>query len=128
VTWPVIRSTNVFLVSIRHAIRAVLVSGAAAAGGLLAGSAAYAGTADDGAEPGSGLSALETILIFGGIPVALFLLIALLAVAPSIARGPRYRADRRWSAEPQRFGAAQQAVTHADRAPAPESGGASGRW
>ncbi len=117
-----------YAVDIRTVIRGVVVGGSAAAV-LLATSPALAQIEDDGAEPGDGLSTLETLLIFGAIPLGLFLLIALLVMAPSIARGPRYRADRRWTAQPQVFGAAEDALAddQAD-APAAEQGGSSARW
>src|SRR4051795_10381756 len=67
-------------------------------------SPAFAAThPDDGSESGPGLSVLQTILIFVGIPAGLFVLIALLVTAPSIARGPRYRPGLGWWAAPVWF-------------------------
>jgi hypothetical protein len=130
-------------VTIRTVFRAAAVTGATT-GAVLLGSPAFAAHRDDGDDPGKGLSALETLLIFGVIPVALFLLIALLVSVPSIARGPRYRADRGWQGPPLVFGAPRdlqlpsgpagsaQAIeaAHGDSTsePAPEGGGASARW
>lgn len=100
---------------------------------------------DAGSDPGEPLSPLATLLIFGVLPVALFLLIALLVSAGSIARGPRYRPDRMWDATPAEFGMPMHGVrsapppgelTAAD-APGAESaelpqddsgGGVSARW
>ena len=65
---------------------------------------ALAQTQDAGSDPGEPLSPLATLLIFGVLPVALFLFIALLVSAGSIARGPRYRPDRMWDARPAEFG------------------------
>lgn len=84
-------------------LRAVVITGGTAVA-VLVGSPAFAAHRDDGDQPGQGLTALETFLVFGVVPVALFLLIALLVSVPSIARGPRYRADRGWQGEPQVFG------------------------
>jgi hypothetical protein len=130
-------------VTIRTVFRAAAVTGATT-GALLVGSPAFAAHRDDGDDPGKGLSALETLLIFGVIPVGLFLLIALLVSAPSIARGPRYRADRGWQGPPLVFGAPRdlqlpsgsptggQAIEAAPgestTEPASEGGGASARW
>jgi hypothetical protein len=131
-------------VTIRTVLRAAAVTGATF-GVVLLGSPAFAAHRDDGDDPGKGLSALETLLIFGVIPVALFLLIALLVSAPSIARGPRYRADRGWQGPPLVFGAPRdlqlpsgstmsggQAIEAAPgdstSEPASEGGGASARW
>ena len=131
-------------VTTRTVLRAAAVIGATT-GVVLLGSPAFAAHRDDGDDPGKGLSALQTLLIFGVIPVALFLVIALLVSAPSIARGPRYRADRGWQGPPLVFGAPRdlqfpsaaapsggQAIEAApgDSAnePASEGGGASARW
>jgi hypothetical protein len=131
-------------VTIRTVLRAAAVTGATT-GAVLLGSPAFAAHRDDGDDPGKGLSALQTFLIFGVIPVALFLFIALLVSAPSIARGPRYRADRGWQGPPLVFGAPRdlqlpsgsapsggQAIEAAPgdstSEPASEGGGASARW
>lgn len=65
---------------------------------------------DAGSDPGESLSPLATLLIFGVLPVALFLLIALLVSAGSIAGGTRYRPDRVWDATPVEFGLPSQPV------------------
>ncbi|HKA69381.1 MAG TPA: hypothetical protein VKG85_09720 [Actinomycetes bacterium] len=59
---------------------------------------------DAGSDPGESLSPLATLLIFGALPVGIFLLIALLVSAGSIAGGTRYRPDRVWDATPVEFG------------------------
>ncbi|MEJ3652877.1 aa3-type cytochrome oxidase subunit CtaJ [Pseudonocardia sp. TRM90224] len=46
------------------------------------------------------MSVLETILYFVVPSVGLYLLIALLVVAPRMARRPRYRAGQPWPHEP----------------------------
>ena len=87
----------------RNVARAATV-GAIIAVSLVAMSPAFAVVRDDGDEPGPPLSRLATLLIFVVVPVGLFLLITLLVLAPSIARGPRYRPGLEWQANPQWFG------------------------
>jgi hypothetical protein len=87
---------------------------------------------DAGSDPGEPLSPLGTLLIFGVLPVGLFLVIALLVSAGSIARGTRYRPDRVWDATPVEFGIparpapaaelTRAAGTDADASPAPPAG------
>jgi hypothetical protein len=73
---------------------------------LLAGSPAFAALhRDDGDDPGKGLSAMKVLGIYIGIPVGLFLLIALLVSIPSMIRGPRYRPGKEWQATPEWYGA-----------------------
>lgn len=50
------------------------------------------------------MSTLEALLFFGGGTLLLVVVISLLAVVPSIARGPRYRPGQEWWAEPSWFG------------------------
>ncbi len=85
---------------------------------------------DDGDDPGNGLTVLQTVGIFVGIPVALFLGIALIVSAPSIARGPRYRPGVGWWAAPVWFnGPDKPDEAVRDSAPATtEGGGTSARW
>lgn len=51
------------------------------------------------------MSTLEALLFFGGIPLLAVIVIALLVMAPSLAKGPQYRAGQQWNAEPERLGA-----------------------
>jgi hypothetical protein len=51
------------------------------------------------------MSTLHALLLFVGVPAALFVGIALLAMAPSIIKGPRYRPGEEWNAQPEWFGA-----------------------
>jgi hypothetical protein len=85
---------------------------------------------DDGDEPGSGLNVIQTLLIFVGIPLALFVGIALLASAPSMVRGPRYRPGLGWWAAPVWFNGpddAERAVRDSAGSNN-QGGGASARW
>jgi hypothetical protein len=63
------------------------------------------------AEP---MSTMEVLLVFVGIPAGLALVIALLVLAPSIARGPRYRPGVTWLAQSEQFGAQSSAPARTD--------------
>lgn len=80
------------------AITAVLVLTA-----LASASPAAALNRDDGDDPGPGLSILETVGLFVGIPLLLFVLSALYVYGPSSAKGPRYRPGVGWWAQPVWF-------------------------
>lgn len=97
---------------------------------LAAGAPAYAAAnTDDGQQTGSGLSVLQTLLLFIGIPAALFVAIVVLVSAPSMARGPRYRPGLGWWAAPVWFNGPDDADTAVRRATATAGGGgASARW
>jgi hypothetical protein len=78
------------------------------------------------------MSAIETLLVYVVAPTGLFLLIALLVLAPSMSRGPRYRPSVGWWAAPIWFNGPEDsenldAVVRA-AAPAMDGGGASARW
>lgn len=87
---------------------------------------------DDGDDPGAALTPLEGILVYVVVPLALFALIALLVLAPSIARGPRYRPGLGWFAAPVWFGGPgnpDAALARVRSGPVDaEGGGASARW
>jgi hypothetical protein len=92
--------------------------------------AAVLAVPDDGEDPGPGLSVLQTVGIFVGIPVLLFVIIAVLVTAPSAARGPRYRTGLGWWAAPVWFNGpddAERAVRESAGS-ASQGGGASARW
>jgi hypothetical protein len=108
--------------------RAALAAVATAALVLLPAAAASANL-DDGQEPGSGLGVLETLLVFVGIPVLLFVVIALLVSAPTMARGPRYRPGLGWWSAPVWFNGPDDADRAVRQATATTGGGgASARW
>ena len=58
---------------------------------------------DDGDQPAEPLGWAMTLLIFVGIPLLVFLLLALAIYGPSSARGPRYRPGVGWWAAPVWF-------------------------
>lgn len=106
--------------------------------------AAWAARRDDGEQRGPGLSVLETLGFYVGIPLLVVLVVTLLTLAPSGARSPRYRPGLTWWAEPVWIGGpsggAQSAVagsassntaqtSAAGRAAVSElTGGARARW
>lgn len=109
------------------AVTALLVLPASPA---LAAARLLAAGRDDGDDPGPGLDPVQTLLIYVGIPAALFLVIALLVSAPSMVKGPRYRPGVGWWAAPVWFNGpddAERAVRDAAGSSA-QGGGASARW
>nr|AHE14612.1 hypothetical protein asmbl_4 [uncultured bacterium] len=93
---------------------------------------------DAGDHPGHQLSTAATLLIFIGIPILLFAVIAVLVALPSLLRGPKYRPGAQWAAEPVWYGGpgaraseeltAVPATNLASTQPSEEVGGASARW
>jgi hypothetical protein len=51
------------------------------------------------------MSTLHGLLLFVGTPLLAIVVISLLVMAPSLAKGPRYRPGRQWDARPEQFGA-----------------------
>ncbi len=96
----------------------------------LTASPAFAGTfRDDGDEPGPPMPVWQAILVFVGIPLALFALIALLVYLPSMMHGPRYRPGVGWWAAPVWFGGPAAAEARiAAATPTADGGGAGARW
>jgi hypothetical protein len=79
------------------------------------------------------LSTLEAVLIFAGIPLLVIGIVSLLVMAPSLAKGPRYRPTEDWNAESEWFGAPDAAAVGTRReleepGTSSETGGASARW
>ena len=84
---------------------------------------------DDGEVPAEGIGNIEALLIYVGAPALLFLVIALLVMAPSMARGPRYRPGLGWWAAPVWFNGPDDADAAVRRAtPTTDGGGTSARW
>jgi hypothetical protein len=84
---------------------------------------------DDGEIPAEGISNIAALLIYVGAPLLLFLVIALLVMAPSMARGPRYRPGLGWWAAPIWFNGPDDADAAVRTATATtDGGGASARW
>ncbi|MBA2772886.1 MAG: hypothetical protein H0U36_02420 [Nocardioidaceae bacterium] len=82
------------------------------------------------------ISTLHALLFFGGIPLLIIAAITLLVMAPSLAKGPRYRPGQDWDVEPYWFhgpgveapDAQNRAITSGQRQGSEQLGGASGRW
>ncbi len=102
----------------------------AAGAALLAGVAAPA-SADvpEGWSNPEPVSALHALLLLGGVPLLLFVLIATAVYLPALIRGERVNpngvaADNQWFGGP-RQGTAELAAPDTDES---KAGGASGRW
>jgi hypothetical protein len=85
------------------------------------------------------MSTLHALLFFGGIPLLIAAVITLLVMAPSLAKGPRYRPSQQWDADAEGFGApevvtgSQQRELESSSAeepkrPSDDPGGASASW
>jgi hypothetical protein len=61
-------------------------------------------------DDGSGMSTLNALLIFVGGPLLIIAVITLLVMAPSLAKGPRYRPSQQWDAEPEWFGGPDEEI------------------
>lgn len=68
---------------------------------------------DDGDDPGEQLSTLESLALFGVVPIALMLLIALLVSLPSLIKGSRNKPGINWDAQPEWYGGPQDEATTA---------------
>lgn len=137
--------TTLFRTTPPARLRAAARAGALAAATavpLLAASTAFAAYHHyDGEDSGPGLTVLQTLGLYVGIPVALFLLISFLVVLPGWVRGDRNRREVGWvgrngsaadsgrssgsGASPSSSSSAQQSVSAGKSA---GTGGASGSW
>jgi hypothetical protein len=117
----------------RHVLPGVLLTVLLTAGPALADQGYDMNSKQEGAEPGKGLSFLETVGQFVLLPALLLLLIGGLAWLQGGRRGSRYRPTRGWDASPVWF-AGPPNPTEAVAAAATEGtvlagrGGASGSW
>lgn len=123
---------------LRAAARAGIVAATTSVPLLAASAALAANHPYDGEDSGPGLSILQTIGIYVGIPLGLFLLISFLVVLPGWARGDRNRREVGWIGQNGATPAAPQAETPAGSSSAEQqgvtagktagTGGASGSW
>jgi hypothetical protein len=109
--------------------RALFVTGTAAA--LVSGLALPAGAeAPEGWSNPEKVDALHALLVLGGIPLALFILIGLAVYLPSVLRGegvaPAQAEDHWLGGSDKTAGELQSA--QATRTEADETGGGSGTW
>lgn len=50
------------------------------------------------------MSVLHAVLLFGGVPLLVIVVVTLLVMAPSMKKGPRYRPGQPWDADQIWFG------------------------
>ena len=75
------------------------------------------------------LSTLEQLLLLVGAPLALLIVITLLVMAPSVAKGSTYRSHVPWYAEPMEFGTRPGTEPHVGTSIESTTGGGAGvRW
>jgi hypothetical protein len=124
---------------IGRALRRVLVVGALTGVGAVGTASVALAETPDSWTKSAPMPLLEVLGIYVGIPVALFALIALLVVAPSLVRGANLQPGVEWSGQPEWFGARpdDEAIPTGDsttdelsetKASAVTRGGAGGRW
>ena len=77
---------------------------------------------------GDEMSTLETLALLVGAPVALLVLITLLVMAPSVAKGTNRETHVPWYAEPLHFGTTPGDEPASVEAAGTTGGGASVRW
>lgn len=123
---------------LRAGVRAGIVAATLSLPLLAASSALAASHPYDGEDSGPGLTVLQTLGIYLGIPLGLFLLISFLVLAPGWARGDRNRREVGWIAQngtpsaapggaPSSVGSsAEQHSVSAGKSSG--TGGASGSW
>jgi hypothetical protein len=81
---------------LRAGVRAGIVAATASVPLLAASSALAANHPYDGEDSGPGLTVLQTLGIYVGIPLGLFLLISFMVVLPGLTRGDRNRREVGW--------------------------------
>jgi hypothetical protein len=117
-----------------RAIRLVALLGLVSAALVLAATAASADNGyQESSQPGEGLSIFETLLLFVIIPGAIFVLITLIVVGPSMGKSSRQRTEAGLESGPvwiDSTGATEAPVRAgtSDRSTGTEQGGASARW
>jgi hypothetical protein len=116
---------------VRRAARAIALTPAIL---LVTATAPALATAPDQWPKDPPVDKLHALLVLGGIPLGLFVLITLLVYLPSMIRGERYQPGLAWRNEPEWFGGPSAGVAAADKT-APEQiegdkdrGGASANW
>lgn len=113
----------------RLAARTTAVTAPLAVSLVLAG-AAHADAPATWEAGGDGINGLEALLIFGGIPLGLLIVIALLASISSRTSSPRSRPAQSWEGESEWFGAPDAAdpVAIGTGLEVKPGGGASATW
>lgn len=96
---------------------------------LLLATALPAAAQADGEVPDP-LPLLPSLLIFGGIPILIMLLVGLLVFGPSALRKPRYRPTQGWEHDPVWYGGPEdaEAAVQSAEPKQPGRGGSSATW
>ena len=129
-----VTSLEVILRTVRPVVSAVVAVGTVAGALLLAATPAAAGPVTPGfSQPGPGLSAVETLLLYVAAPGAIFVLIALVVVGPSLGKGPRHRTGASLETGPVWIDSAggqhaRAGTATPDRSSTTDQGGASAHW
>ena len=111
----------------RNAIRATVITVGLPLTVLLASPALAAQRHYEGDDPGPGLTAVQTLGLFIGIPALVIAVIYLLVFAGSGSRGPRYRAGVAWQGEPEWWGGPEGGTGDATGLSAGSTGGGGAR-
>jgi hypothetical protein len=85
----------------------------------------------DGDDPGHGISILEGVGLYIGIPVLVGILLTGISFLPGTTRGPRYRPGVGWRAAPVWFGGPRSAAEREQAlsaTPVEGNGGVSAEW
>jgi hypothetical protein len=84
----------------------------------------------EGADPGKGLTAGATLLLFVVLPIALVLVIGAIVWLPGAVKANRYRPNKAWTATPVWFAGPPEPVAAVQAAEVGDvvRGGASGSW
>jgi len=116
---------------LRAAVRSGAVAALTSAPLLVATSALADNHTYDGEDSGSGLTVLQTLGIYVGIPLALFLIIAFLVCLPGWVRGDRNKREVGWVEPPSASEASGPKSSAGEAVSAGRqggTGGASGTW
>lgn len=97
---------------LRRAVRALALTPALV---LLGTAGTAAADAPDTWQTGPSVSGLHVILLLGGVPLALFVLITLLVYLPSMRHGDGHRPGEAWHGQSEWFGGPRGGLEAADR-------------
>jgi hypothetical protein len=124
-------TTSLYRRAARSFVAAAVVAGATGAALLLGATAASASNGyEEASQPGPGLTVLETLALYVGAPLALFVVITLIVLGPSLGKGSRHRTGTSLESGPVWIDSAGVQHTPAETVrPEPsEQGGASAKW
>ena len=124
------------LQALRRAARLLVVTtmiiGSALGAALINATAAGASNGyEEASDPGTGLTVVQTLGLYVGLPAAIFALIALIVVGPSLGKGPRHRTGTALETGPvwiDPAGVRRTPATTVTPGSATEQGGTSAHW